>query len=154
MILLVLYNLRMKFYEIDLNKDPETLKAIRLVFNAFYSDANTFKERAPYLLKIMAENTLTYCLEDQEEIVGVGALLRAPLDRRIAHLTNIAIEESMRGNGYGAEMVSRLEVQGKKSGCFLAELRPHFDTNEFYDKLGYYPSENDSRLYEKFLLED
>jgi N-acetylglutamate synthase-like GNAT family acetyltransferase len=141
----------MNFYEIDLNNDPSTIDAVRLIFDAFYSDANTFKERGPYLLKIMTETTKTYCLEVDNEIVGTGALLKSPLDRRIAHLTNIAIDESLRGHGYGEKIVSELESKGKKLGCFFAELRPYFDTEEFYSKYGYSPSESDNRLYEKFL---
>ena len=141
----------MKFREIDLNVDPCTADAVGMVHDAFYSDSITADRGIPFLHKVMTERAKSYCLESGNKLIAVGSFNLVSLDWKIAHITNLVIERTMRGQGFGATILSSMEAEAKKLGCFAAELRPHFDTEEFYIKQGYEVSEEDSRLYEKFL---
>ncbi len=141
----------MEFREIDLNVDPLTADAVGMVHNAFYSDSITADRGIPFLHKVMTERAKSYCLESGNKLIAVGSFNLVSLDWKIAHITNLVIERTMRGQGFGATILSSMEAEAKKLGCFASELRPHFDTEEFYIKQGYEVSEEDSRLYEKFL---
>jgi len=141
----------MEFREIDLNCDPFTFEAVGLVHDAFYSDSVTPARGIPFLHKVMTERAKSYCIESDNKLIAVGSFNLVSLDWKIAHMTNLVIERTMRGQGFGAMILSRMEAEAKNLGCFAAELRPHFDTENFYIKQGYEVSEEDARLYEKFL---
>ena len=141
----------MEFREIDLNVDPFTANAVGMVHDAFYSDSITADRGIPFLHKVMTERAKSYCIESDNKLIAVGSFNLVSLDRKIAHITNLVIERTMRGKGFGAMILSSMEAEAKNLGCFAAELRPHFDTEVFYIKQGYEVSEKDARLYKKFL---
>lgn len=141
----------MEFREIDLNVDPFTANAVGMVHDAFYSDSITADIGIPFLHKVMSERAKSYCIESDNKLIAVGSFNLVSLDWKIAHITNLVIERTMRGQGFGAMILSSMEAEAKNLGCFAAELRPHFDTEVFYIKQGYEVSEKDARLYKKFL---
>lgn len=141
----------MEFREIDLSKDPLTLEAVGLVHDAFYSESVSVERGIPFLHKVMSERTKSYCIESEERLIAVGSFNLISLEWKIAHVTNLVIEKSMRGRGFGAMILSSMESKAKTLGCFASELRPHFDTEDFYIKQGYEKSPEDNRLYKKFL---
>jgi GNAT superfamily N-acetyltransferase len=75
-------------------------------------------------------------LRDHEGRVVGGAM--ASLFGGWVHITLLWVEESLRGQGHGAELMNRVEREAMKLGCRCAHVDTFsFEARPFYERLGY-----------------
>lgn len=54
------------------------------------------------------------------------------------HITNLWLEESLRGGGLGKQLMAMAEEEAREDGCRYVHLDSHsFQAPDFYKKLGY-----------------
>jgi len=75
-------------------------------------------------------------LHDQESKVVGG--ITANLFGGWAYIELLWVDESLRGQGFGTELLSRLETEAARLGCTHAHLDTYsFEARPFYEKSGY-----------------
>ena len=82
---------------------PEELKKAK----ALYYRAFPKNERRPFpeLVENRFGGTEVFCFYDEDIFVGVACLLNTPT---ISHIIYLAVDESLRGNGYGSKALELL----------------------------------------------
>ena len=92
------------------NTPEELKKAKALYYRAFPKNE---RRSFPELVENRFGGTEVFCFYDGETFVGMACLLNAPT---ISHIIYLAVDESLRGNGYGSKALKLLHQSkpGKK----------------------------------------
>ena len=92
------------------NASEELKKARALYYRAFPKNE---RRSFPELVENRFGSTEVFCFYDGETFVGIAYLLNTPT---ISHIIYLAVDESLRGNGYGSKALELLHQSkpGKK----------------------------------------
>ena len=92
------------------NASEELKKARALYYRAFPKNE---RRSFPELVENRFGSTEVFCFYDGETFVGIACLLNTPT---ISHIIYLAVDESLRGNGYGSKALELLHQSkpGKK----------------------------------------
>ena len=92
------------------NTPEELKKAKALYYRAFPKNE---RRSFPELVENRLGGTEFFCFDDGETFVGIACLLNTPT---ISHIIYLAVDESLRGNGYGSKALELLHQSksGKK----------------------------------------
>ena len=92
------------------NASEELKKARALYYRAFPKNE---RRSFPELVENRFGSTEVFCFYDGETFVGMACLLNTPT---ISHIIYLAVDESLRGNGYGSKALELLHQSkaGKK----------------------------------------
>lgn len=92
------------------NASEELKKARALYYRAFPKNE---RRSFPELMENRFGSTEVFCFYDGETFVGMACLLNTPT---ISHIIYLAVDESLRGNGYGSKALELLHQSkpGKK----------------------------------------
>ena len=75
-------------------------------------------------------------LRDADGVIHGGVLARA--GRGWLHISSLWVEVSLRGQGYGAQLMVAAEAEGQRRGCHSAYLDTFsFQAPDFYKHCGY-----------------
>lgn len=120
---------------------PEELKKTKKLYNSAFpkNERRSFSE----LVKKRLGGTEVFCFYDEETFVGMACLLNSPT---ISHIIYLAVEESLRGRGYGSkalELIHRsksgrkimVDIEVENENAENAEQR--IMRKKFYLKAGY-----------------
>lgn len=120
---------------------PEELKKTKKLYNSAFpkNERRSFSE----LVKNRLGGTEVFCFYDEETFVGMACLLNSPT---ISHIIYLAVEESLRGRGYGSkalELIHRsksgrkimVDIEVENENAANAEQR--IMRKKFYLKAGY-----------------
>ena len=92
-----------------IGKTPEELKKTKeLYYRAFPKNE---RRSFPELVENRFGGTEVFCFYDEETFVGMACLLNSPT---ISHIIYLAVDESLRGHGYGSKALELLHCN--KSG--------------------------------------
>jgi GNAT superfamily N-acetyltransferase len=75
------------------------------------------------------------CNEQGEIVAGINSSLKG---KSVLHVSVLWVDEKQRGHDYGALLLSHVEAEAKKLGCYLVFLDTYdFQARGFYIKCGY-----------------
>ena len=89
------------------------------------------------------DTVLYYVAESDGCVVGFASLHIEPQLHhagRVGEILELIVQESLRGRGTGAQLVSRLEQEAKKRGCVSIEVTTknyRVDAQRFYELMGF-----------------
>ncbi len=98
-------------------------------------------------LMLAEQNTILIVARDSEKLVGMATLyVIQKVGRRTAHLEDVVVLESYRGQGIGEKLVRAVISAGRSSGVMHIHLTSHPDrvaAHKLYEKLGFKKRETD-----------
>ena len=97
------------------NAPEELKKAKALYYRAFPKNE---RRSFPELVENRFGGTEVFCFYDEEAFVGMACLLNTPT---ISHIIYIAVDESLRGHGYGSKALELLH-QSKPSKKIMVDI--------------------------------
>ncbi len=89
------------------------------------------------------DTVLYYVAESDGCVVGFASLHIGPQLHHaglVGEILELIVQESLRGRGTGAQLVSRLEQEAKKRGCISIEVTTknfRVDAQRFYELMGF-----------------
>ena len=107
----------------------------------FPLDRGAFHE--VFARNLHCESVLYYVAESDGVIVGFGSLHIEPQLHHVGlagEIQELVVHERLRGEGIGAELVSRLEREAEKRGCVSIEVTTRkrwVDAQRFYERVGF-----------------
>jgi GNAT superfamily N-acetyltransferase len=117
------------------------------------SDADTVQER---LVRLQVVGDQVVVAELGGEVVGLAHLQVTPaieLDRPVAKVGALVVDESQRGQGIGRALVDAVEAEARRRGCgvlFLTTSERRDEAHAFYERVGL---EHTGRRYGRTLNE-
>ena len=82
------------------------------------------------------DSTFAVFLRDTDGVVRGGLLAKA--GRGWLHINTIWVDERVRGQGYGTQLMAAAEAEGLRRGCHSAYLDTFsFQARPFYERCGY-----------------
>jgi GNAT superfamily N-acetyltransferase len=117
------------------------------------SDADTVEERLDRL-RVVGDRVVVAELDG--ELVGLAHLQVTPaieLDRPVAKVGALVVDEARRRHGIGRALVDALEAEARRRGCevlFLTTSERRDDAHAFYERVGL---EHTGRRYGRMLSE-
>ena len=97
------------------NTPEELKKAKALYYRAFPKNE---RRSFPELVENRFGNTEVFCFYDRETFVGMACLLNTPT---VSHIIYLAIDESLRGHGYGSNALKLLH-QSKAGRKIMVDI--------------------------------
>jgi GNAT superfamily N-acetyltransferase len=113
--------------------------AVLLTQLGYPTDADTVEERLDRL-QVVGDRVVVAELEG--EVVGLAHLQAAPaieLDRPVAKVGALVVDEAKRGQGIGRALVEAIEAEARRRGCevlFLTTSERRDDAHAFYERVG------------------
>jgi ribosomal protein S18 acetylase RimI-like enzyme len=104
-------------------------------------DRESFHE--VFIQNLHDDNVLYYVAESDGDVVGFASLHILPQLHHaglVGEILELIVQESFRGKGIGAQLVSRLEQEAKKRGCVSIEVTTknyRVDAQRFYELMGF-----------------
>jgi len=99
------------------------------------------------------ERQRTFVVERDGRVVASAVLIVVPnvthLGRPFAIAENVVVDEGMRGQGIGGELMRRLIDEARSAGCYKLSLTSHVsreDAHRFYEGLGFLHSHKGFRV--------
>ena len=96
-----------------------------------------------FVQNLRDDTVLYYVAESDGCVVGFASLHILPQLHhagRVGEILELIVQESLRGRGTGAQLVSRLEQEAKKRGCVSIEVTTknfRVDAQRFYELMGF-----------------
>lgn len=121
--------------------EPRDAAAIAVLLTqlGYPSDADMVEERLDRL-QVVGDRVVVAELEG--EVVGLAHLQVTPaieLDRPVAKVGALVVDEARRGEGIGRALVDAVEAEARRRGCgalFLTTSERRDDAHAFYERVG------------------
>lgn len=114
------------FFEYSNDKDSNDLKAVRVILDDFNREI-----AGPY-----HDKPLNIFIKDNNGVVK-GGLIGVTYWNWL-YVDYLAVDESLRGEGIGSELLKKAEAEAVRRGCHSVHLDTHdFQALDFYKSHGY-----------------
>ncbi len=128
---------------IRLSKESDEASVYDLItlLKGFSLDRESFHD--VFVQNLRDDSVLYYVAESDGCVIGFASLHIEPQLHhagRVGEILELIVQESLRGRGIGAQLVSRLEQEAKKRGCVSIEVTTknyRVDAQQFYEQVGF-----------------
>lgn len=111
-------------------KENPTSEDIQILNNGIISFAKQQKDHKPF-------RTFGFFIKDHEENIKGGC--NGVILYGCLHIDSLWVEELLRGNGYGKQLMAEVEKTAIANHCpFMTVFTMDWEALEFYKKLGFY----------------
>ncbi len=139
-----------------LRKIPEDFTDLLILFRQLWPTKaiNEERLREVFLRVIAAPSRQYFCAVMDRRVVGLGSItIKDNLwqEGNIGYIEEIVVDEELRGNGIGTQLLEQLVLSAREAGCRRVELDSAFrrkQAHQFYERHGF---ENRAFLFSKVL---